>query len=281
MNVSYGTMNRRNFILGLGTAATLSGAASVTGASISGTADASSNFNVIAENNLTIRRNDEDFTTFGSEIDNGTSVNYVNTSVSYVGNGTGEGSINDTIGSGIEDVGGPRLTVDDNEDSSLEMALATKNDATIEANQNSTAGSSASPYSDTNGTPPLRIINNGGQDKTISAEYTYGDDVPSGSLTESDVAQLFTFSVNDTTGNITEGQVSPGTDNPASSGDVSTNQATIPSGEEATVDFTINYSSALEDAIASAASGGSDYDFKNNGFANIDLLTQVSFGEVQ
>ena len=274
-------MNRRNFILGLGTAATLSGAASVTGASISGTADASSNFNVIAENNLTIRRNDEDFTTFGSEIANDTSDQYVNTTVSYVGNGSdSEGTMNDTIGSGIEDVGGPRLTVNDQEDGSLSMALATQNDATIEANQNSTEGTSASPYSDDNGTAPLRIVNNGGSDKTVSASYSYGGSVGNGSLTESDVAQLFTFSINDTGGDITNpGQVSPGTGNAGSSGDVSGNQATIPSGEEATVDFTINYNSALEEAIASAAGGS--YDFQTDGFENVDLLTQVSFGEVE
>ena len=276
-------MNRRNFILGLGTAATLSGAASVTGASISGTADASSNFNVIAENNLTIRRNDEDFTTFGSEIANDTSDQYVNTTVDYVQ--SGEGTINDTIGSGIENVSGPRLTVNDQENDGLSMALATQNENTIEANTNGTSGN-GSPYTDSNGTPPLRIVNNGGQDKQISAEYSYGGDVGNGSLTQEDVAQLFTFSINQNAGTtITNpGQVSPGTDAPGSSGDESTNgpyQATIPSGEEATVDFTINYSSALEDAIASAASGGSDYDFENNGFANIDLLTQVSFGEVQ
>ena len=277
-------MNRRNFILGLGTAATLSGAASVTGATISGTADAGANFNVIAENNLTIRRNNENFTLSGSEIRNDTSTNYVNTSVSYVGNGSdSEGTMNDTIGSGIEDVGGPRLTVNDGENDGLTMALATPNDATIEANQNITSGN-GSPYTNDNGgTAPLRIVNNGGQDKQISASYSYGGDVGNGSLTESDVAQLFTFSVNDTGTDITNpGQVSPGTDAPNSSGDESTNsyQATIPSGEEATVDFTINYSSSLEDKIASAAGSGSDYDFASNGFANVDLLETVTFGEV-
>lgn len=284
--VPFGTMNRRNFILGLGTAATLSGAASVTGASISGTADASSNFNVIAENNLNIRRNNEDFTTVGSEIANDTSDQYVNTTVDFVQ--SGEGTINDTVGSGVENVTGPRLTVNDQEDSNLEMALATPNDASVEANLNVSEGSdSDTPYSDDGGTPPLRIVNNGGQAKTISAEYTYGNTATGSttSLEEADVAQLFTFSINQNPGgNINNpGQISPGTDLPTSSGDESTNgpfQAEIPAGEETTVDFVINFSSSLEEKIANAASG-SDYDFKTDAFASLDLLEQVSFGEVQ
>ena len=270
-------MNRRNFILGLGTAATLSGAASVTGASISGSADAGANFNVIAENNLTIRRNSAFTTADNGEIVNDTSTNYVNSTVGYVDS---EGTINDTIDSGIEDVSGPRLTVNDLENDQLSMALATQNDATIEANQNSSVGSSASPYSDDRGTAPLEIVNNGGSNKTISASYTYGDDVGNGSLTESDVAQLFTFSVNSGADTNTSGQISPSTGSAGSSGDVDGNQAEIVSGGEATVDFTINYNSDLEDKIASAVSGGSDYDFASNGFANVDLLDTVTFGEV-
>ena len=43
-------MNRRNFVLGLGTAATLSGAASVTGASLASTTDVSNtDFRVFAQ----------------------------------------------------------------------------------------------------------------------------------------------------------------------------------------------------------------------------------------
>jgi len=272
-------MNRRNFILGLGTAATLSGAASVTGASISGSADAGANFQVVAENNLTVQRNSGFSTASNGEILNSTSDNYVNSTVNYVDS---EGTLNETIGSGIENIGGPRLTVNDQEDSSLSMALATQNDASIEANLNSTEGSSASPYSDTNGTAPLEIVNNGGSSKTISTSYSYGDDVGSGSLTNSDVAQLFTFSINDNSDVTNAGQISPGTDAPASSGDESTNtyQATIASGGSATVDLTLNYSSDLVEAIESAASGGSDYDFATQGFSSVDLLTTVTFGEV-
>ena len=275
-------MNRRNFILGLGTAATLSGAASVTGASISGTADASANFQVIAENNLTIQRN-TDLPTVGGEIDNAsTSDNYVNTTADFVQDG--EGSLNSTVGSGIEDVGGPRLTVNDQEDGSLSMALASQNDATIEENLNSTVGSNDSPYSDTNGTPPLEIVNNGGENKTISASYSYGNAPGNRDLRKQDVAQLFTFSINNNSDVNNAGQISPVPSSPDSSGDAATGanagQATITSGGRATVDLTINYSSDLEDRIASAASGGSDYDFSSSGFASVDLLNTVSFGEV-
>lgn len=47
-------MNRRNFILGLGTAATLSGAASVTGAALQDTVAPSADFRVIAAETLNV-----------------------------------------------------------------------------------------------------------------------------------------------------------------------------------------------------------------------------------
>jgi hypothetical protein len=71
-------MNRRNFVLGLGTAATLSGAASVTGASFANSVEASTtDFRVFVERSLTVNGNyytdaqNEDFVSNDSNIDFG------------------------------------------------------------------------------------------------------------------------------------------------------------------------------------------------------------------
>ena len=261
-------MNRRNFILGLGTAATLSGAASVTGASISGTADAGASFQVIAENDLNLQRNSAISEAANGEILNSTSDNYVNTSVSFVDD---EGTLNATQGSGLRDVDSPQLTVNGQEDSNLQIAVATPNE-----------NPSGSPYdSQASGTGPLEIVNNGGADKTVSVEYTYGDSVTAGSgsagdgsLDQGDVAELFQFSIGGT-------QISPARASPASSGDVEGNQVTVTSGTSEVVDLTINLTPDIQSDITNNATGSGDYDFANNAFAAVELLTQVSFGEVQ
>jgi hypothetical protein len=292
-------MNRRNFILGLGTAATLSGAASVTGASISGTAEAGTSFQVIAENNLAVQRNSSITEADNNEIDNSTYDNYVNTSVGYIndtGTPSGEGTINGTIGSGIEDVNGPRLTVNNEQDGNLEMALATQNDATLEDNQNGSLGNVNSSYSDEFGTsndgttagsgnaaPPLELVNNGGQSREISVRYDYGSTVTDGgnNLGEDDVAQLFTFRVNADNG---EAKVSPDPSEAPLADDGTgnaNNSVTLQSGEEATVDFVLNYSDSLVNEIEDAASGGSNYNFNQDGFASVELLTSVTFGVVE
>jgi len=264
-----GTMNRRNFILGLGTAATLSGAASVTGATISGTADAGASFQVIAENDLNLQRNSGISEAGNGEIQNSTSDNYVNTSVSFVDN---EGELNSTQGSGLRDVDSPQLTVNGQEDSNLQIAVATPNENPTGTPYDSTSG----------GTAPLEIVNNGGTDKTVSVSYSYGTDVTAGSgstgngtLEEGDVAELFQFSIGGQ-------QISPAPASPASSGDeaASTNQATVTAGTSELVDLSINLTSDIQSDIADNASASGDYDFANNAFAAVELLTQVSFGEV-
>jgi hypothetical protein len=271
-------MNRRNFILGLGTAATLSGAASVTGASISGTADASANFQVIAENDLNVQRNSGISEAGNGELLNSTSDNYVNTTVGYVGTDANdeEGYLNTTDGSGYKDVGGPRLTVNGQEDGNLRLALTAPNDAST---------GSGDPYdSGSGGTAPLEIVNNGATDKTISTEFTYGGGIEnngSGSagddtLDSGDVAELFQFSIGGS-------QISPDRTDPGVSGDsgTNTNQATVTAGTSEVVDFTINYTSDIANDISQAASGSGDYDFANNELAAVNLLNTVTFGEVQ
>jgi len=269
-------MNRRNFILGLGTAATLSGAASVTGASISGTADAGASFQVIAENNLNLQRNSDIAETGGGEIPNTTSDNYVNTSVGFVDN---EGELNTTQGSGLRDVSSPQLTVNGNEDSNLQIAVATPNEVIDDQD-----GTTNDPYDSSNsGTSPLEIVNNGGSPKTISAEYDYGDSVTEttgdntrgdGILDRGDVAKLFQFSIGNT-------QISPDPNSPDSSGDAEGNQVSITAGTSKKVDFSINYTSAIQQDIAdNATAPEGNYDFDSSAFSAVELLTQVSFGEV-
>ena len=266
-------MNRRNFILGLGTAATLSGAASVTGASISGSADAEASFQVIAENDLNLQRN-SNIATAGGEIDNSTDDNYVNTSVGFVDS---EGQLNTTQGSGVRDVGSPQLTVNGNEDSNLQIAVATPNEVIDDQD----GDSSGDPYdSQDGGLAPLEIVNNGNTDKTVSVEYSYGGSVNlasgsagDGTLDAGDVAELFQFSIGGT-------QISPTRSNYDLSGDESGNQATVNAGTNEVVDFSINYTADIRDDIAEAASATGSYDFANSAFAAVELLTQVSFGEV-
>ncbi|MFQ3475457.1 hypothetical protein HKK80_04240 [Halonotius sp. F2-221B] len=276
-------MNRRNFILGLGTAATLSGAASVTGASISGTADAGASFQVIAENDLNLQRNSDIDTADNGEILNSTSDNYVNTTVDFVGsdaNPNEEGRLNTTQGSGLRDVDSPQLTVNGAQDSNLRIAVATPNE--VIDDQDGTND----PYDTSNGgTSPLEIVNNGGSDKTISVEYTYGSSVDDttggntrgdGNLDRGDVAKLFQFSIGGQ-------QISPDPDSPASSGDEAStpNEATVTAGTSAKVDFSINYTSDIQSDIAdNAGAPAGNYDFDEGAFTAVELLTQVSFGEV-
>jgi hypothetical protein len=266
-------MNRRNFILGLGTAATLSGAASVTGAALSNTVDATSNFQIVATNDLTVRRNSNlDTTALGANS------NYSDTTVSEF-NHTGAEPF-------------PNMTVNGSADGDLGMALATGNDNSSDYNRNDSLGGTE-PYNGTvAGTTeaqnldvaPLQIENNGGSQKEVAVEYGIGSDVDSESASDSDgnvdpvdVAQLFTFKIGDQ-------QISPPSDpgsvtlnDPYLEEDSNNNTYTLDAGETAKVGFVLNYSKRLEELIADAASGGS-YTFSNNGQGDADLLDVARFG---
>ena len=271
-------MNRRNFILGLGTAATLSGAASVTGAAINDTVSPSANFQVIADQNLDVQRNRNINTAGNGEILNSTGDNYVNSTVDYVDpEGTFSGA--NATDSGAGDIGGPRLTVDNGTDGNLNMALASPNDASIDANLNDSVGGGTTddPYGGSD-TAPLEVVNQGGSAVEVTVNYDYGDDVGTNSLDQEDVAQLFTFSIPDSESSdgASGGQISPGTTTPGSEGDADGNTATVGSGDVAYVNFNINYSEEIESAIASAA--GSDFGFGSDSTSAVDLLDSVEFG---
>jgi hypothetical protein len=75
-------------------------------------------------------------------------------------------------------------------------------------------------------------------------------------------------------------QISPGTVNPNSSGDVSGNSYTIPPNTSKPVDFTLNYSDGIENDIDAAKNGGSPYDYETTGFSSLNILNAAFFGTV-
>ena len=270
-------MKRRNFLLGFGTATTLSGAASITGATLSGTADAAASFQILTEQSLTVRRNTAAFPVTG-ELNNDTDDNYVNTTVEYVETA---GQINGTIGSGAETVTTPQLTINDGENDALAFGLATPNNASVPDNTNVTP----TPYNSQigSGIPPFEIQNQGGSQQTIAVDYDFtGTDVTTtggsgaignDALEDVDIAQLLTFSI--------EGdQISPGTASPNSSGDVSGNSYTLSPNTSKLVDFTLNHSDGIENDVAAAKNGGSAYDYETTGFSSLNILNAALFGTV-
>jgi len=247
-------VKRREFLIGFGTATTLSGAASVTGAAISGTVNAGAGFQIVAEQTLTVRRNTAAFPVTG-ELNNDTDDNYVNTTVEYVET---EGEINGTIGSGAENVSTPQVTVNDGEDATLVFGITTPNNANVADNTNTTP----TPYSSEigSGIPPLELRNEGESQQQISVNYDFsGTDVTTAGgsgavgndvLEDVDITQLLTFSVDGQ-------QISPDKTNPNSSGDESGNSYTLSPNTTKCVDFTLNYSDGIENDIDAAKNGGS------------------------
>lgn len=276
-------MNRRNFILGLGTAATLSGAASVTGAALSNQVDATADFQVVATNELIVRRNDVLEGGAGGSLDNNN--NYSDTSVSAFDH---ENATSDPATT-------PNLTVNQSTNGDLGMAFATVNGNDSAFNRNFTLGGTE-PYNGSRGgdvtsasaadngrVAPLQIENNGGSSKDVAVEYVLGDDVNTGSVDDTsgidalDVAQLFTFEINGT-------QISP----PSNSADVTLNGDTLEidaagvefpmsAGQVENVDFLINMSDRLDQLISDAASGGA-YNFAASADTGVSLLNEVRFG---
>lgn len=251
-------MKRRNFILGLGTAATLSGAASVTSAALSGSTSPGADFRILSAQSLDVRRN--------PAIENGSEVNgsldgYANTSDDFV---TTEGDIDFGSSDTLNQSQGPNLTVDSEANDGLNMSLATPNDLAATGNTNNSG--SGNPYYNSSATPdagnaPLIVDNLGASDTPVGVQYGYGPDAADAGG-DDNVAQLFTFSINGT-------KISPDPSNPA----VEANSVTIPGGESRVVDFDINYSADIESTLRANLSGG----FGASG-DNLQLLNTVTFG---
>lgn len=264
-------MNRRNFILGLGTAATLSGAASVTSAALQGSVEPGADFRVISAQQLDVRRNR------GIETADGTNTSdtldgYVNDSASYVDE---EGDITFVDDSDVYDLDGPNATVDSGENAALNMSLATPNTNATDANRNGTFD--GTPYytsTDENGDPVggndiLEVENLGAASAEVAVEYNYGSQAGTGGepISAETVNQLFTFV--DSNGN----QISPDGTDGSNPGDGNTNSVVIDSAGLENIGFLINYSDSIEETLRNELDAG----FGASG-DDLDLLDTVEFG---
>jgi len=179
-------MNRRNFVVGLGTVATISGVASVTAASFADSVTAGSDFRVIVDENLTLELGEgvpeeEDLEDEDEWTDDEINFDEVefdeddNGQLIYIEDHTGE---------------------PENEDIEIQLAIA--NDPDIEGQDG---------YDEL-----LAVRNDGITDQEVGIEYVYGDDVDTEGLDEEyaaeddpsegvvdpgDVATLFEFEVDD------------------------------------------------------------------------------------
>jgi len=271
-------MNRRNFILGLGTAATLSGAASVTGAALQDTVTPEADFRVIAEQNLEVRRN-EYLDPTGEDSENYTDVDFDNF------------DFNGTAGTG-----NPKMKVDNGSNDDLQMALATVNkNVSYNANQSEISDADL-PYvnSSVTGAPgdggeaPLEINNPTGETKEIGVEFSdFGEDVADGSVNEGLVLQLFTFHMAESSNDAANGasggdgfvQISPDDKSQNDSG-LSTNEGgNIGPGETRQVHLKINMSDDIQSQLQDAANttGGG---FSSSATDDLNLLDTVEFGTI-
>ena len=269
LQLPFGTMNRRNFILGLGTAATLSGAASVTGASISNAVEPAANFQVVAEQQLEVQRN--------SALDYGTLESNGNYST-FLQDDDSRGNTDFDATGALKDNPGPNMTISNGTNDGLEMALAANNSNTSYT-RNGTAGyPSKTPYddeTDSEGTSPLEIQNPGNA-RDVSVEYILGDDVTRTDADESSlVARVFQFYINGNRVSPDPTSVSGGTgsNDPV----VSNSTAQVSANGTTDVDFRLNYSDGLADELADLASSSNDLEFTGTNTA-IDLLDTVRFG---
>jgi hypothetical protein len=272
-------MNRRNFILGLGTAATLSGAASVTGANLQDTVNPEADFRVIAAESLNIERN-----TF---LDESEDANYTTTE-------PGSFDHNDTSATA-----GTNLSVNTGTDDSLALALATGNDPdeptnnftdgeasyvndsnSGQINSTNTSGSTSIP-TDTDAEAPLQISNETGSDRDVAVTYngnvgddnggSLGSDAGSGEpVSAAEVETLFQFFVYD---DDDLQQISPdGTGN-----DTPYSYVTVGAGETKQVHLVLNLTESISNSIqeAASASGGG---FATDAEDDVDLLDTAAFG---
>jgi hypothetical protein len=252
-------VNRRNFILGVGTAATLSGAASITGASLSNTVSTDfSNFKIVAEAELTVRRN-ETLTDQNVLTNN---ENFTNSSIDFT-----------TIGqdSPVDYSDFPLLYVDNETDGNLTMELGTSaDDDAIYNNNLSTGGTEPYDGDQPYGYAPLEIENTGATDKDIAVSYTYNDDdvVNSSELSKGQVAEVYEFEIGGT-------RISPAPASPDSHG----NKVTIPSQETKPVDLKIELDeNTASDVKAVSNFNSNEYSFSDAARARAKLLDAATFG---
>lgn len=251
-------MQRRNFILGLGAAATLSGAASVTGAAFANEVSSTgANFRVLAEANLNVAGARDETVT-----------------------GTGDGGDNNGIGyvsgSGIDFTSiGPGNTGDlpvayadgstNSDDLAVELAFVTDD----EGDQI---------------TPVLNVQNNGDTDEDIGVTFEDGTGnsgfatpVSSGSIAAADVIEAITFQADTDDSGTGDTQISPNSSTFTSETDQEpANFVSVGSGETLQVDIEI--SNVTDAFVSGVGSEAGDQDPFAGGLDDIALVDAVTFG---
>ena len=255
-----GTMNRRNLLLGLGTAATLSGAASVTGATFADSVTPTeADFRVIAEANVAV-----------NGVANPTDGGVDNTSQGFVdtGNASNDGGVNFTeIGSQDVDTL-PVVHADgttDNDDLTVTLAFETEDATTL--------------------SPVLEIDNTGDTSVDVGVYFTdetgssgFGADVTEDGTTNTDVITptdvVETIQVVDSNGT----QISPDTvDNstPDETTQTVPNTVTVGPGTTEDLGIQITDNADFDSSVESVASGGTPF---SGGVDDIDLIDAISIG---
>ena len=241
-------MNRRNFVVGLGTVATISGVASVTSAAFTSDVQATTNFQIVPDDaQLVVRRLQKD-------------VDYSNLSNNASWNDSEIGDFGNVTGTeGSKAV----AYVNESENGNLGAQLAFNNtnssagNETIGLYQDNDGGISGGEYGF------FEIANLGNTNEDVGITFGYSDRVTTDEvLTESQVADMFTFEINGK-------DVSPTASNTSAPND----SATIQSGNVAVVELTIKISDTMYQDIQSAAGGA----FSNTE-SSIKLLDTVTVG---
>ena len=254
-------MNRRNLLLGLGTAATLSGAASVTGATFADSVTPTeADFRVIAEANVAV--NGVANPTDGG-VDNTTSQGFVDT-----GNASNDGGVNFTEINASDVDTLPVVHADgttDNNDLTVTLAFETDDATTL--------------------SPVLEIDNTGDTSVDVGVYFTdqnggsgFGADVTEDGtsdntvITPTDVVE--TIQIVDSNGT----QISPDTvtnGTPDETTQTVPNTVTVDSGTTENLGIQITDNADFDTSVTNVASGGTPF---SGGVDDIDLIDAISIG---
>ena len=246
-------MNRRNFVLGLGTAATLSGAASVTGAALANTTDVNNtDFRVFAQAAL------EANGVFDGDdgVTNSSGANIVN----------GSGS-NEIDYSGVD-------TTNFNNDFPLATAggSTTDNDLSVELAFSRTASGRKDGV--------LEINNTGSTDEDVGIVFQtddstagFGTDVGTASgPTAQSVVDTISFEVDGS-------QISPSSVDSASDSDQDpANRVSVPAAGSVTVDINFSSTTEFEDGVEGNVSASGGNPFESGGLGSINLIDGILIG---
>jgi len=246
-------MNRRNFVVGLGTVATISGVASVTAASFADQVSPTANFQVIPQNaELVVRQlsnyPDNEAYFASSELDFANATSGVSSDVVAYVNESENGQL------------GTQLALNNTNGTSAYDQYHAPN-----------ATGSSNFSSDSDGF--FEVANLGETDETIAITLNYNNDVvvADGSdeeISESDVANLFQFMDND--GNV----ISPDPEGDSPDASTPETDVEITSGSTETIGLAINLTSDLYDKIQNEA-GGSPFEETSS---SLQLLESIEVG---